>query len=373
MSVYRKINWLNTIFLFTVPVVAFVGLAILWYHHLIVTNTIILAVVWMILSGLGITAGYHRLFSHVSYRAHPIVQFFLLLFGASNFEGSVLEWSTDHRNHHRYTDTDRDPYDIKKGFWFAHMGWLLYLDTSKRDFSNVADLEAMPLARWQHKHFVSLAILIGFIAPTLIASLWGDPWGGFIIAGCLRLTLNHQSTFCINSICHLWGKRPYSDQQSARDSWVTALFTFGEGYHNFHHQFPKDYRNGVRWYQYDLSKWLIFALKKVGLARDLYRISQQQIIRYRMRSDEARINLNSYSAAKLADIQKALEPIKEAVLHALKRLEQLEQEYHQLKQQGVSLARRQRLKLKLARRNVADSLSDWSELMQTYAKVPVLS
>jgi stearoyl-CoA desaturase (delta-9 desaturase) len=211
-----------------------------------------------------------------------------LLFGAAAFEGSALEWCDDHRNHHRYTDTDQDPYSIKKGFWYAHMGWLFYMDSNAYDFANVAELKSDKLVHWQHKHYLPIAIFMGFLLPMGIAALWGNPLGGLIIAGALRMTFNHHATFAINSVCHYFGKTTYSDRISARDHWFTSLLTYGEGFHNFHHQFPIDYRNGIRAFHYDPTKWLIKALSWVGLTRDLKKVSQDKILQYQLQMAKQR-------------------------------------------------------------------------------------
>jgi stearoyl-CoA desaturase (delta-9 desaturase) len=364
----KKLNWKNTLFLTITPLVAVVGTIYLALHHAIYWQTLVLALVFIFLTGLSITAGYHRLFSHLSYKTHPLVRLFYLLFGAAAFEGSVLEWSTDHRNHHRYTDTDQDPYDIKKGFWFAHMGWLFFLDPDDRDYSNVEDLSADPLIRWQHRHFIALGFLICFLLPTLIATIWGDPLGGFIIAGALRVTLNQQFTFCINSVCHLWGKRSYSEGQSARDNWVTALFTYGEGFHNFHHQFPIDYRNGIRFFHYDPTKWLIRLLAFCGLASDLKQVGVTKICQYQMRVDENRLKIVNASEAFAEYLKHSIDPLRERLVQLFAQIEDLEKNYRELKQHGLDSVRdkvvEQRKKLLDARLELKRGMSKWARLVR---------
>ncbi|OGT63529.1 MAG: fatty acid desaturase [Gammaproteobacteria bacterium RIFCSPHIGHO2_12_FULL_45_9] len=285
----RQINWLNTLFLLLTPVVGVGGTIWLACLGMVHWQTCVLAVVLWFISGLAVTVGYHRLFSHRSFQARWPVRLVLSLLGTAVFEGSVLEWCTDHRNHHRYTDTEKDPYNIKQGFWHAHIGWLIFLDTKKRDFSNVAELQEDPILRFQHRFFVPLAVLMGFGLPVLIAMLWGDALGGFIIAGALRVMVNHHCTFFINSLCHMLGQRPYSRQQSARDSWVTALLTYGEGFHNFHHQFPIDYRNGIKFYHFDPSKWTIRLLSYCGLTYNLQQVSDDRIAAYKVKASEERV------------------------------------------------------------------------------------
>lgn len=277
-----SLNWTNIIFFSSLPLIGIIGTVLLCVYNTVPWQTWVLAASFMVLTGLAITAGYHRLFAHKTYQAAFPLRLVLLLLGAAAFEGSALEWCTDHRNHHRYTDTEKDPYNIKKGFWHAHMGWLFYLDAQKYDFSNVQDLMADKLIVLQNKYYLAIAILMGFILPTAIASLWGDPLGGLIIAGALRMTVNHHLTFTINSVCHYFGKMTYSNRVSARDNWLTSLFTYGEGFHNFHHQFPGDYRNGIRLYHYDPAKWLIRLFSYIGLAHNLKRVNQERISHYHL-------------------------------------------------------------------------------------------
>ena len=294
----NKINWPNTFFIIFIAVVGILGTAILIVFDFVRWPTWVFTAVMLIICGLSVTAGYHRLAAHRSYLAIWPVRFFFVLFGAAAFEGSILEWATDHRNHHRYTDTDQDPYSIKRGFWYAHIGWLFTLDPSKRDFSNVQDLFIDPIYRFQHRFFPIIAAIMGLGLPMAIGALWGDPLGGLIISGALRITFLHQLTFFINSLCHMFGKQTYKCS-SARDNWVTALLTFGEGFHNFHHQFPIDYRNGVRFFHFDPTKWLIYLLSRIGFASDLKRVEHHRMIKYRLHIDTQRLALVSEKITKI--------------------------------------------------------------------------
>lgn len=279
-SAKSSYNWINIIFFITLPMVAIIGTVFLCIYKKIPWQTWLLGVGLLVITGLAITAGYHRLFTHKTYQAAFPLRLIYLLLGAAAFEGSALEWCSDHRNHHRYTDTDKDPYSIKKGFWHAHIGWLFYLDAKKYNFSNVQDLIEDKAISLQHQYYLVISIFMGFVVPTALASIWGDPIGGLVVAGALRITVNHHTTFSINSICHYVGKITYSNKISARDNWLTSLFTYGEGFHNFHHQFPSDYRNGIRLYHYDPTKWLIKFLSYLRLARNLKQLSQERINHY---------------------------------------------------------------------------------------------
>jgi stearoyl-CoA desaturase (delta-9 desaturase) len=231
--------------------------------------TLLVATAFYALSGLAITAGYHRLFAHRTYRAAAPVRWCLLLVGAATFQNSALSWSADHRAHHADTDGDGDPHAITRGVWFAHVSWLFRRREASADVRRLSDLWAVRSIRLQHRWYPVLAIGIGLVAPAVLATLWGDPVGGLLVVGFLRSAVLLQATFCVNSLAHLVGSRRFDARTSARDSIVTALVTFGEGYHNFHHRFPYDYRNGTRWWQYDPSKWLIWSLDRVRLASAL--------------------------------------------------------------------------------------------------------
>jgi stearoyl-CoA desaturase (delta-9 desaturase) len=140
---------------------------------------------------------------------------------------------------------------------------------SKTDFANVRDLEKDAIVAWQHKHYWLLVILMNVALPLSLGALVGDAIGGLLLMGFLRLVVCHHTTFFINSLAHFWGRQPYSDRNSARDNAIIAMLTYGEGYHNYHHTFQWDYRNGIRWYHFDPSKWLIATLEKCRLASNL--------------------------------------------------------------------------------------------------------
>jgi stearoyl-CoA desaturase (delta-9 desaturase) len=243
------------------------------------------AIVWYGGSGLSITGGYHRLFAHRSYRCRRMVSLFYLLFGAAAVQNSALTWACDHRRHHAHTDSDDDPYDARQGLWFSHIGWVLR-DDPVRDYANVRDLASDPLVAFQHRFYPWIAVVMAGVIPALAGCLWHDPLGAFLWAGCVRVVAQYHSTFSINSVAHRFGRRPYSSDTSARDNVLVALLTMGEGYHNFHHRFPSDYRNGVRWMHYDPTKWLVSALERVGLASNLKRTSREAIQRTRASSSD---------------------------------------------------------------------------------------
>lgn len=273
------INWVSTLmFVFTTLPVLFILPWYLWSYDASAAAWS-WALVLLAANGMSITAGYHRLWSHRAYKAHPIVKWFFALFGGMAVQNSILIWSTGHRNHHRYVDDrDRDPYAATRGFWFSHMGWMLRdHPSSQLDFKRVPDLLEDKVVMTQHKHYLLFAFGPNIAIPVGLGLAYGDLWGFVLVAGFLRLVVSHHFTFFINSLAHIWGRRPYTTTNTARDNDFLAFFTWGEGYHNYHHIFQYDYRNGIRWWQWDPTKWLIGGLAKVGLAHDLKRVPEIKI------------------------------------------------------------------------------------------------
>ena len=274
------ISWTNLLFIVGAHLL---GLAAIAWVAWVYTSpwTIGLGCLWFALCGLAITGGYHRLFAHPTYRASRVLRAFYLLFGAASVQNSALKWAADHRTHHARTDREQDPYNIRRGFWWAHIGWVFFQDPEKGPVSNVKDLAADPLLRWQDRYYVLLAIVVAGVVPLLLGSVWGDALGALLVAGFLRLVLQWHATFAVNSFAHWIGHQPYSRSSSARDSFWTALITLGEGYHNFLHRFQSDYRNGVRWYHFDPTKWFVWSLEKLGLTWDLRRTPATVILEAR--------------------------------------------------------------------------------------------
>lgn len=241
-------------------------------------QTAIFSVLYYFFTGLGITAGYHRLWAHRAYNASTPLQYFLCLAGSGACEGSIKWWSRGHRAHHRYTDTELDPYNAHRGFWYSHVGWMLVKPRIKPGVADISDLIKNPVVRFQQKHYVKLLLTMGFIVPTVLPGLlWGDYRGGYFYAGAARLLFVHHSTFCVNSLAHWLGEQPFDDKNTPRNHFMTALCTVGEGYHNFHHQFPMDFRNAIRWYQYDPTKWFISVCYALGLASHLKMFPSNEI------------------------------------------------------------------------------------------------
>jgi stearoyl-CoA desaturase (delta-9 desaturase) len=299
------LSTLNISFLAAVHILGIGGLIAYLLLHGLSTAALVIGLVWTQLTILAISAGYHRLFSHRTYETHPIVEFLLLCFGAAAFQNSAATWSADHRRHHKYVDTDRDPYDARRGFWYSHIGWVLEKGPPAIELYPVRDLARMPLVAWQHRHHFVIGTVVGFLTPLALGWAFGDPWGGLIVGGIARLVVVYHATFAINSFAHWLGSQPYSDANTSRDSPITALISMGEGYHNYHHTFPGDYRNGIRAHHFDPTKWVIRSLAALGLARNLRRTPLPLVERARWQMEEKRLAARALPPP-LLDREKAL-------------------------------------------------------------------
>ncbi|KAF5348337.1 hypothetical protein D9756_010499 [Leucocoprinus leucothites] len=242
-------------------------------------QTLLFTILYACLLMLGITAGYHRLWSHRSYNASLPLQYFLAILGAGAAQRDIEWWGYRHRAHHRYTDTDLDPYDGTRSLFHSHMGWLLFLPHHELGGADISDLRNDPVVQWQRRHYAILVLLMSFVVPGIIPYLcWDESINGCIVfAIALRMCYIYHVTGSVNSLGHWLGEATYDDKKSPRNNFFIALFTHGDGYHNFHHQFPTDYRAAIKWYQYDPTKWFIWTCQKLGLASSLKVFSENEI------------------------------------------------------------------------------------------------
>ncbi len=329
---FQQVNWLSSIFLIATFFGTLIGVPLFFIFAEFEWTYLALFFGFFILTGMSITLGYHRLFAHRSFQASKPVRFFTLIFGAAAFEDSALDWASDHRDHHKHTDhDDDDPYSISKGFFWAHIGWIFF-KLYPRQLNNVADLKKDPLVMWQHRHHRTIALLVGLALPALIGFAFHGAiglLGGFLFGGLARLVAVQHSTFCINSLCHMIGKRPYDKQSSARDSGIMAIFTFGEGYHNYHHSFQHDYRNGVKPWQWDPTKWTIWSLEKLGLASGLRRVPEEKVIMAQVRQlrkeTEAHLNTAEQHQDSCPKHRDAYQRLKDVSRHLAEEFRELEE------------------------------------------------
>ena len=275
-----KLIWLNISFFLITFLIAIIAVPYRAFTHGFDGAELSFALICFIYCGMSITAGYHRLWSHKTYQAHWSLRLIFALGGAFALQNSILHWCSDHRIHHKHVDNNGvDPYSAKMGFWYSHIGWMLreYQASRYTDYTNVRDIQKDPIVVWQHKYYFLLMILLNVGIPLAFGIWHGNVINSLLLVGFLRLVLSHHTTFFINSLAHVWGKQTYTDKNTARDNGFLAFLTFGEGYHNFHHIFENDYRNGIRWWQFDPTKWLIKSCEYIKLTSKL-RVSPEDRI-----------------------------------------------------------------------------------------------
>ena len=354
----RKKDWVRIAFFVLSPVVGILGTAAWALTHGVAWWQPALFFVLYACVGVSVTAGYHRLFAHRTYECHPAVQAFYLFFGAMALQNSILNWASDHRLHHRYVDHDWDPYNIQRGGWWAHIVWIFYKSPADRTFEDVPDLQKNPLVRLQYRFSNLIGIGFGLGIPTLIGWAFGDPLGGLLWGGFLRVVVIHHTTFFVNSIAHLYGTRPYTEENSARDNPWVALVTNGEGYHNFHHRFPTDFRNGLRWSQWDPSKWWIRGLAAVRLARRLRRTPALVIERSRLQTAMGRAEKELVAAP--SHLSEAIRHRLESAQHSLERAAALWNE----------ISEKRRKDWKEYREHLALARAHWREALRLLGRAP---
>lgn len=335
------INWPGALILLITPLAALILLPLyLWSHDISMAAWIVFAIFAM-WTGLGITAGYHRLWAHRTYQATWIVRFILMIGGTLGIQNSILFWASGHRTHHQHVDdVDHDPYSAKRGFWYSHIGWMLRnYPSGESNYKNAPDLLNDRMVMFQHNYYIPMVILTNLVMPALIGWAVGDIWGVLLMAGLVRLVISHHLTFFINSLAHMFGTQPYTDENTARDNPWLALVTWGEGYHNFHHIFQYDYRNGVKWWQFDPTKWLILGLEKVGLTYNLKRIPTLTILHAEvaMKFKRAEANISTAVSSYGHDMQHDLELIRHRFKQEYEAFSTTMNEWKALKEQAFLL------------------------------------
>ncbi|HEY2773171.1 MAG TPA: fatty acid desaturase [Candidatus Binatia bacterium] len=275
-SARRPINWPTVLFIVGTSLGALAWPVYAWNYG-VTWSEIIMAVVYFYGCGMSITIGYHRLLSHRTFKAHPFAEAMLLVIGSAAWQGSALEWSVDHIQHHSHIDTEADPYNRRRGFWYSHIGWLLRRESGTQMSRIPPFLKNDRLVMFQDRWYVPIAVFVSFVIPFALCG-----WGGLLLVGAVRIVALHHTTWFINSWAHTGKQRPYDPQVTAADNGFLALFTFGEGWHNYHHAFPNDYRNGVRAFHWDPTKWAIWTMSKLGMAHDLKRVAPATMWRRRV-------------------------------------------------------------------------------------------
>ena len=255
-------------------------------------KTIGCAYLLYVLGGVGITAGAHRLWAHRSYKAKWPLRLLLACMQSLAFENSIYEWSRDHRVHHKYSETDADPHNAKRGFFFAHVGWLLcrkHPDVKvKGKQIDLSDLYADPVVRLQHRHYLASVTLFCFILPTLVPYLgWSETlYNSFYICSLLRYVVTLHATWLVNSAAHMWGRRPYDKNISPSENRGVSFWALGEGFHNYHHTFPWDYATSELGYDLNISKLFIDFFASFGWAYERKVVSPDMIKQRKLRTGD---------------------------------------------------------------------------------------
>lgn len=311
------------------------------------------------ISNITVGVGLHRLWSHDSYKTNKYVEFVLMMLSAGTLQGPALSWASNHFKHHTFTDTDKDPHTpLKfrnriKGFLWSHIGWMLLGEGSYKSVDKVTlvKLGKNKLLRFQLRYYWQLALFMNTVVPALVGYLIGGSlhaaFAGYLFIGLGR-ALQQEITFFVNSLCHFVGTQKYV-KDTSHDIWWLFFLLLGENWHNFHHAFPSDYRNGARWYQLDVHKWIIFLMSKVGLAWDLKRTAPVRVnAKMSMTMDafikdkkqkivqiQDKINdMIGAAQAKLAELENSSIDAKERLLSAVA---EAQNNFAQLKQQMLNV------------------------------------
>lgn len=321
----------NTLFLgihIATPIVAWIA-GFSWFG-------LILAVVLYYVRVFGITAGYHRYFSHRSYKMGRVTQFLMAFLAQTACQGGVLWWAAHHRQHHRYSDLPGDVHSPKlDGFWYAHMGWMLVEDTDDTNIEKVRDFAKYPEILWLEKY----AILPPLLLAIALYAAWGATglgWG----FGVSTVALWH-GTFCVNSLAHIMGRRVYETTDTSRNSALIATFTMGEGWHNNHHHYQRSAAQGWRWYEFDPTYWILKVMQFVGLASGVSRpprhVIENTIARVSERAKELREGLAQRAESLSVAVQSARETgAEERIRHLLQSAEELRTELLALRDEKVA-------------------------------------
>lgn len=306
------------------------------------------------MANISVGLGLHRLWSHDTYKTNKCVEFILVVLSAGTLQGPALSWASNHFDHHTYTDTEKDPHTPQKynggfvGFLWSHMGWMLIGEGSYKSINRVTmvKLGRNKVLRWQLKYYWHVAIAMNTIVPAFVGFVFGGSalaaYAGFLFIGLGR-ALQQQATFFVNSLCHFVGTQKYTNGTS-RDVWWLAFMLLGENWHNFHHAFPSDYRNGARWYHIDVHKWLIYLMSKCGLAWGLKKTTK---VRIDAKIAKTKDQLSELKKNKIASMQSTLNELNSMCAEKLSELENSSMEVKKKFWKSLSAAKHRIDKLKL--------------------------
>ena len=372
-NLFKNINLLPAFFLCVYPVLLVIFTIVFLQYNDYKTSYLILGVVTYYIANISIGVGMHRLWSHGAYRTKTWVECILAVLTAGTLQGPILGWCSDHFKHHTYTDEERDPHSPQKyhggikGFLWSHVGWMMVGELSYKNIDRITlkKLGKNKVVMWQYHNYWILAVSMNLVLPLAIGfALYGTlvgAVGAFLFMGVGR-ALQQQMTFCVNSLCHFVGKRTYY-AGTARDIWWMFIFLLGENWHNFHHAFARDYRNGMKWYQLDIHKWIIAGMEKLGLAWDLVRTPEERI--------NAKINETEKSIIETYNkkLEAALARTGEIATSARKQLEAYESAARNMKDSAaVKLRELERLAEQL-RAKLRDAMENCDQLCDKSIKI----
>lgn len=332
----KKLNIPALIVLIIYPALL-IGLGINYFSNYSVGWTeALIAIAGYYGSNIAVGVGLHRAYSHHAFKVSKPLELILVFMTAGTLQGPILAWASDHNLHHTYTDKERDPHSPLKsknkflGFLWSHIGWMLVHEDYKTiDRVTMVKLGRNENLKWQLKYYWELAIFMSTIVPAILGFIvYGTLFGaytGFLFIGLGR-ALQQQATFCVNSMCHFIGRKKYY-HGTAGDIWWMALFLLGENWHNFHHAFPSDYRNGHKWYHFDVHKWIIYGLYKLGLASDLESTAEVRI------SAKMKDTLEAFANDRKEELSALQNKANQLSDHIAKKFDELEASSVNLKQQ----------------------------------------
>lgn len=368
----RKIEWPVSIYIIGYHLALLIGLPFYFKHHSPQGWLYGVAAILMYITGLAVTVGYHRLYSHSTFKTNKYVEAVILFFASMATQGSALKWSCDHRRHHAFVDTERDPYSIKKGFMHAHMFWL-FRKTEPIDQKVVADLWRNKLVMFQHKYYGTLMILTNGLMTLFMGYLFNDYLGAIVVTWGIRLFFLHHFTWFINSLAHTWGSQSFSQEHTAVDNYLISLVTFGEGYHNYHHTFANDYRNGIKWYHFDPTKWIIWTLSKLHLATGLrtisdYRIREKMVLETK---EELTLKLKTLWSDNKKALEEKITHLADDLLEKIGEMKVLANEYHTSKKEEhcKTQLKALRQKLRTLEKNLNDEWNSWKKFSRALIRI----
>ncbi|XP_050513885.1 stearoyl-CoA desaturase 5-like isoform X2 [Diabrotica virgifera virgifera] len=287
----RVIVWKNAIGFLMIHLVALYGLFLLLTFQ-VKFLTFLWAFFGIVMSGEGITMGAHRYYSHRTFKASFGLRLILMFCQTMAGQNCIYVWARDHRVHHKYSDTDADPHNANRGFFFSHMGWLMSkkhpLVKEKGKTIDMSDLEADPLVRFQRDWYFALYISIAIVFPVSVPIyFWKETfWNSLLVCYFLRNVMVLNQTWTVNSLAHIWGNKPFDKNILPSENPLVSFLTAGEGWHNYHHTFPWDYRTSEYGTTFTGTTMFIELAKSVGMAYDLKTAPNSMIIQRSVRTGD---------------------------------------------------------------------------------------